>query len=169
MNKEYLEALEFMFNEALFSEFKNETHTKVRECHSIVYEALQRLEQIDNSNPSKALRELSIIRHLEIGFDENGNAVTVGDCTGFNAIKQALLKQQEPKQYLKWEDLEFKTEEQTMEVILNGNGYTLKYCKLKDYDVDRIRLVDKNLYTYLMLHTSTRQIFNDLRLEKVEE
>ena len=112
--------------------------------------------------------------------------------------KQALLKQQEPnstnllmreldckdftelkkyarcgyeklnKKYLKWEDLEFKTEEQTMKVILNGNGYTLKYCKLKDYDVDRIRLVDENLYTYLMLHTSTRQIFNDLHLERVE-
>lgn len=54
MSKE-LQALKFIFGEALFSEFKNETHTKVRECYSIVYEALKELEQLRERDKFNAI------------------------------------------------------------------------------------------------------------------
>ena len=52
------------------------------------------------ANPSEALREFNIIRHLEIGFDKNGKPITLNDIEGLNIIKQALLKAQEQEKVL---------------------------------------------------------------------
>ena len=104
MSKE-LKALKFIFNEALFSEFKNETHTKVRECHSIVYEALQRLEAIANANPSEALGLVK--RTCEIYVDSLKQRDLIGyDIIekqineALDTIKQALVKSQEQEKVL---------------------------------------------------------------------
>lgn len=100
-------------------------------------------------------------------------ALNVGDGICLRKVFERKWELEEkylsPKSYLKWEDLEFKEEEQTMKVTLNGKEYILKYEKLKDYDVDRVRILDKCCYKYMMLHTSTKQLFNDLHLERVEE
>lgn len=63
----------------------------------------QRLEAIDNAKPSEALRELNIIRHLEIGFDKNGKSITLNDIEGLNIIKQSLIKAQEQEKVLNHE------------------------------------------------------------------
>lgn len=100
MNKEYLEALKFIFDEALFSEFKNETHTKVRECHSVVYEALKRLEAIDNSNPSEAM-ECSLKLYKMVESAGNGKGFSLNAAWEYhNTIKQALLKAQEQEKVI---------------------------------------------------------------------
>ena len=102
MTQEYLKALKFIFDEALFSEFKNETHTKVRECHSIVYEALKRLEVIDNSNPSEALEKLDKI--LDYFGEAQIETMTLSKCN-ILTIKKALIKAQEQKDKIRAFDL----------------------------------------------------------------
>ena len=97
MTKEYLEALKFIFDEALFSEFKNETHTKVRECHSVVYEALKRLEAIDNTNPSEALEILLKAKQERLIFY---GRLLDNDKIFFETLEPALLKLQEQEKAL---------------------------------------------------------------------
>lgn len=103
MSKE-LEALKFIFDEALFSEFKNETHTKVRECHSIVYEALQRLEAVDNAKPNEALDCLEELTDIFFIEDKNPNGeditINISETEEFATIKQTLLKSQEQEKVL---------------------------------------------------------------------
>lgn len=77
------------------------TEREHREFYSVVEQALLRLIKIDNTEPSKALEELNILRHLEIGFDKNGNPITLNDTKGLPIIKDALLKAQEFSEILK--------------------------------------------------------------------
>ena len=130
---------------------------------SHIKQALQRLNDIDNAEPSEAMECLECLYSDPEDYRSNDRA------KDYETIKNYILKTQEQKKYLRWEDLEFKEEEQTMKVTLNGKEYILKYEKLKDYDVDRVRILDKCCYKYMMLHTSTKQFFNDLHLERVLE
>ena len=103
-----------------------------------------------------------------------------------DTIKQALLKQQElpepfktgvdigvikPKQYLKWEDLEFKDYEQEISVLLNGNKYSVKYTLLPDDDFYMVWIYKENKCIFSLggKYLEDKQFFNDLRLERVEE
>ncbi len=97
MSKEYLEALQFIVNEALFSEFTKETNIKVRECNDIVRQALKRLESIDNANPSEALKKYETIYDLALAYCEEHNPEIIRSVleTRNDTIKQALLKAQE--------------------------------------------------------------------------
>ena len=92
------------------------------ECCDVIEQALQRLEAIDNANPSEALEDLEALEQ-----DIKDRVILAEDrqlklCA---VIKQALLKAQEPKHYLKWEDLKKLGKE--IKVKLNGAEYLL--CK----------------------------------------
>lgn len=81
------------------------------------------------------------------------------------ALKQFLLKAQEPKKYLKWEDLEFSEELKVLNVRMNNNDYILRYA-LDIFGDNCCFLYDstRNHHIYLI-----RQFFNDLHLERVGE
>ena len=140
------------------------------------------LEAIDNANPSEALEYLEewkyqINSYIDCSLD-CGDIDT--ECYNhlmdeleqyYITIKQALLKQQEPKKYLKWEDLEFKEEVQTMEVLLNGETYVLDY-KFYPYEHNVIHLSTLEYDRVLTCcgdYGFDKQFFNDLHLERVEE
>ena len=82
------------------------------------------------------------------------------------ALKQSLLKAQEPKQYLKWEDLEFNIEKQKMTVLLNGTKYTLIVGR--NVHIDKLAFLRNGEINYFFLEAD-KQFFNDLHLEMVEE
>lgn len=91
--------------------------------YEIVKQALKRLEAIDNSNPSEALECLDKVYSRLPQWDLSRNT---DQC---NIIKQALLKAQEPKQYLKWEDLIFSKEPIYIKATLNSIRVTIKCWK----------------------------------------
>lgn len=152
MSKEYLEAFERLNEDD--SDYALKRATKDIE---IVKKALQRLEQIDNSNPSEAFQNL-------IRIDKEYSTITNEDfdiC--YDTIKKALLKAQEPKQYLKWEDLEFSFKEKYMKVKLNGNIYTLRYTRNGVMEFPVAYLEFNN--TEITIIDCKKQFFNDLHLE----
>lgn len=132
----------------------------LKEDYIILKTALNRLESIDNSNPSEALKCLEKVYSRLPQWDLSRN---VDQC---NIIKQALLKAQEPKHYLKWEELEFKEETSRIEVKLNETLYTLSYVK-RQY-LDFVYLINND--SQIRLNSANdKQFFNDLHLERVEE
>lgn len=150
MSKEYIQALNDLFGLVAFQG----SFTKAQKYFDIIEEALQRLESIDNSNPSEALKIFNKVDNIRLLFTKEEKST----------ITQALLKEQEPKQYLKWEDLEFKGEEQTMKVILNGSVHFLSYYR--NMFSDNLCMIDN---TGITIWKENKQFFNDLHLEKVEE
>lgn len=136
-------------------------------CLETIKKALEERESINNATPSEALKDLERI----------GSDYFLGskDCLvkkiyekEYNTIKQALLKAQEPKQYLKWEDLEFKKEEQTTKVLLNGERYLVKY--VNEWFCGWCNKVQITNGTYILctLGNGMKQFFNDLHLEVLE-
>ena len=106
MRKEYLEALNKIQHD--FGQLKGQ---ELVSCYEIIFNALKRLEAIDNSNPSEALECLEKLKGMEISSmpfsDEYGTQeVDLNDIrkvgsqlnTDFReyttTIKQALLKAQ---------------------------------------------------------------------------
>ena len=138
---------------------KNPTVYLSRNNLLVIEQALNRLESIDNAEPSEALECLEELRS-NLGVIYNNTLAT---------IKQALLKSQEQKQYLKWEDLEFKKEEQKMKVLLNGNRYFVTY--VTDWFCGWCNKVQisNDIYILCTLGNGMKQFFNDLHLERVEE
>ena len=179
------------------------------EC-DLVIKSLERLEAIDNANPSEALECLEALEQ-----DIKDRVILAEDrqlklCA---VIKQALLKAQAPKkyvdelklvekklksldllmqeleckdfaelrkyarcgyeklnkQYLKWEDLEFKEKQQVMDVLLNGKPYILYFYKLSTQNEVTIFSIDMHIVTLSSNYPEDVQFFNDLHLERVEE
>lgn len=138
-----------------------------------VEQALKRLEAIDNANPSEALDRLyEIIDYYnESQYDvcENSFYNEFKDMWGkeINTIKQALLKQQQPKHYLKWEDLEFNgnNEHSYFKVKLGDNVY--KAFSYFSYVFNKDTVVIKANYQFAITEDN-KQFFNDLHLERVE-
>ena len=135
----------------------------------IIEQALKRLEAIDNAKPSEALGIVDkmanyILLDEEYGFidDEEKQSIIKDRDT----IKQALLKAQEPKKYLKWEDLEFKEMYKIIPVRMGDNVYQMAYCLYENEGY--IRLEDCQRI-YLELFANEKKFFNDLHLERVEE
>lgn len=178
MSKEYLESLK-----KIKQEFNcDPEYYGLGGAFEILESALYRLEAIDNSNPSEALEDLiDMIEYFtRLDYVEPIVRNEIHDkfkdiywhkLPHLDTIKQALLKAQEPKQYLKWEDLEFTRERQFIKVKLNNTEYILKYyvSVLKEEMIE-ILGADKSFVTGLS-HTciNDKQFFNDLRLERVEE
>lgn len=124
---------------------------------------LSRFESIDNANPSEALEYIEILAG-ELGTSKDAKFAETRFPKMLITIQQALLKSQEPKQYLKWEDLEFKEEEQKMKVILNGSMHLL--CYFRNMFGTSICIIDN---TDITIRRENRDFFNDLHLEVVED
>ena len=144
----------------------------------LIEKALQRLEAIDNAKPSEALMCFDKIYNT-INLNWNNDLLRVGidvrnrsDCYDgkemtkcLDTIKQALIKaQKEPKHYLKWEDLQFEDEEQTMKVSLNGSIHRL--CYYRNMFSEPLCMIDN---TGITIWKENKDFFNDLHLERVEE
>lgn len=214
MSKEYLEAFKIVYNnfDYLISDVCIENDDvniclkTIKEQLPTIKQSLQRLESIDNAEPSEALEELiDMIEYFtRLDYVEPIVRNEIHDkfkdiywhkLPHLDTIKQALLKAQfleeeynnlmedkdnleselfkltAPKQYLKWEDLEFKEEEQTMKVLLNGKEYKLSYFTDGIYKFIDL-LTDNGKYQmgrYVDCYSYNVQFFNDLRLERVEE
>ena len=135
------------------------------EDYDVVEQALKRLESIDNANPSEALECLEKVSdYLNNVYDYKEIIEEVRK--DIATIKQALTKAQEPKKYLKWEDLEFE-ETHKIRILMNDNLYNL-FC----YDEKYIEIRTIKGEFMLTLDTDNpedKQFFNDLHLERVEE
>ena len=116
MRKEYLEALEIECGELvemdlLFLDRNGENQEKWHNSEAfnkavefekkygkshtyILKQALQRLESIDNANPSEAMKCLDTIKEENCCEDNSIGTIYYDEC---NTIKQALLKAQELK------------------------------------------------------------------------
>ena len=142
---------------------KNPTVYLSRNNLLVIEQALHRLESIDNANPSEALERTS--SEFIDGYP-TGNVNVGMTWEEHSAIKQALLKAETPKQYLKWEDLEFDHKPKYIDVKMSGNKYKL----VVGYNVAGKNLAilrdGKNEYYFLEYD---KQFFNDLHLERVEE
>lgn len=128
----------------------------------IIKSNLHRLESIDNSTPSEALK---CFENMQYRIASNISTIE------YTTIKQALLKTQEPKQYLKWEDLEFTRDEKVMLVKMGDTVYKVLYrCCDGDKEVQLLS-EDEKLLCLLLIgkYKDNIQFFNDLHLERVEE
>ena len=174
MNKEYLESLK-----KIKQEFNcDPEYYGLGVDFEILESAIHRLEAIDNANPSEALECLEYIETKLAGLRCECERIKSHRCDDlfiqehiFTTIKQALLKAQEQKQYLKWEDLEFGVPTSLPPTIKVKMGDT-QYClclRISLSDVKSVVLRDNNLKPILHLFEKEKQIFNDLHLERVEE
>ena len=127
-----------------------------------IEQALQCLESIDNANPSDALECFENMQYRIAG-----NISTIE----YTTIKNALLKAQEPKQYLKWEDLEFTRDEKVMLVKMGDTVYKVLYrCCDGIKEVQLLSEDEKWFYlSFAGNYEDNVQLFNDLHLERVEE
>ena len=183
MSKEYLEAY-FKIDNTICLNSQNikfgideddhidcQNIDEVVNCLETIKEALERLESIDNAEPSEAL-ECSLKLYKMVESAGNGKGFSLNKAWEYhNTIKEALLKAKEPKQYLKWEDLEFGVPESLPPTIKVKMGDT-QYClclRISFSDVKSVVLRDNNLKPILHLFEKEKQIFNDLHLERVEE
>ena len=82
---------------------------------------------------------------------------------------EALLKAQEPKQYLKWEDLEFDDDGQETLVLLNDTKYRMYYYKGYDECINLFAEDETSvIHIFESCSFQDKQFFNDLHLERVE-
>ena len=138
-----------------------------RSYYDIVREELQRLESIDNATTSEALECLENLFSNVVSTTYSRES----SLKDFNTIKKVLIKEQEQKQYLKWVDLDFKEEEQTVKVILNESKYKVAYFTdgITEYvdlltDDERLEIIGR----YVDDNPHEKQFFNDLHLEVIE-
>ena len=80
-------------------------------------------------------------------------------------------KAQEPKHYLKWEDLDFTEENQIMKVLLNGVTYNICFYKISVVGQNEVNIYPNGIHivTLSSSYPEDIQFFNDLHLERVEE
>ena len=159
-----------------------EVKTKYGLCYAFspdvieaVKKVLHRLEAIDNANPSKALECLERIDNtlclnnikskLDFGIDTEEHTdcdSVIGMTEDLEYIKQALLKAQEPKHYLKWKDLKFTKKTKEMLVKLGDTTYPMQYYKVNDHT----NKVCISSFQFIEIYDI--RFFNDLHLERVE-
>ena len=139
-----------------------------RQYVEIIKLRLHRLEQIDNAEPSEAWKIVyNNFDYLisDVGIENDDVNICLKTIKEqLPTIKQALLKAQEPKQYLKWEDLEFNIDKQMMAVLLNGTKYTLIVGR--NLHIDKLAFLRNGEINYYFLEAD-KQFFNDLHLERV--
>ena len=129
-----------------------------RDEQKTIKRSMERLEAIDNSEPSEALECLKELHELAYGFD----GWKIDEIVQSSYIKQALLKTQEQKQYLKWEDLKFTKKAKEMLVKLGDTTYTMRYYKVNDH-TNKVCIS-----SFQPIEIYDIRFFNDLHLERVE-
>lgn len=88
-----------------------------------IKKALKHLESIDNAEPSEAMECLECLYSDPEDYRSNDRA------KDYETIKNYILKTQEPKKYLKWEDLIFSKEPTYIKATLNSISVTIKCWK----------------------------------------
>ena len=159
MSKEYLEALERLYK------CNDDDYTLGYQQHDykLLQQVLQRLEIIENAKPSEALKMLLEAKQQRLNLY---GQLLYNDKIFFEALEPALFKAQENenKKYLKWEDLEFKEEEQKMKVILNGSIHHL--CYFRNMFGTSLCIIDN---TDITIRRENKDFFNDLHLGVAED
>ena len=119
MNKEYLEALNGLFDLV----HCQDSFEKAQKYFDIIEQALNRLESIDNAEPSEALKCLERIGAEKLA---RGELIRNDDKVEpyLNTIKQALLKSQE-------QEAKFLDNLQRWFLLLGESGANTKY-KVRD-------------------------------------
>lgn len=152
MSKEYLEALKQVKNFLGYNYCSVDLPNELK----IIEQAL-----INYTNITKQIEEADYKSAIGLLVKAKDNL----DSYTYNTILEALLKTQEQKKYLKWEDLEFDHEPKYIDVKVGDNKYTL----LVGFNVAGFNLAllrtDKQQYHFL---EADKQFFNDLHLEVVE-
>lgn len=163
MSKE-LEALERLKTAPTFmggtTEYQSctKSETLLLQDYDTVKQALLELQSIKEANHSEALECLECLYNVPDDYRSNDRA------KDYETIKNYILKAQEPKKYLKWEDLEFSEELKVLNVRMNNNDYILRYA-LDIFGDKCCFLYDNTISHHIDL---TRQFFNDLHLEVLE-
>ena len=133
------------------------------------------LEAIDNANHSEALKTLEkldkiISPLLEPVLAEYEDDLSDKITANYFALKQALLKSQKPKHYLKWDDIEFSYGTKIQKVKMGDTIYKIE-CVYYD-NVKEVKLLSEDEKCYYLGFTGNYkdnvQLFNDLHLEVVE-
>ena len=114
------------------------------------------LEFINNSEPSDALECLECLYCEPEDYRSNDRA------KDYEAIKSYILKTQEQKQYLKWEDLKFTKKAKEMLVKLGDTTYTMRYYKVNDH-TNKVCIS-----SFQLIEIYDIRFFNDLHLERAE-
>ena len=122
-----------------------------------------------------------LIRDIVIGDDEvNGCLVTIKK--QLPTIKRALQRLEEndkvnnkvndkvKKTYLKWEDLKFTEENQTMEVLLNGVTYNICFYEFTVVGQNEVNIYTNgtHIVTLNSYYPEDIKFFNNLHLEVKE-
>ena len=131
MNKE-LEALDLLFYGYCFN-------SKVKQEYELIKQALQRLESIDNSNPSEVLELLRMIKFKSINAGYNDGF----GC--WNKIEQALLKSQEMKEdiiHYKGTVENLKRDNALLKEIKNKQEKVLNIMFENNVDIDFLKSAD---------------------------
>lgn len=151
---------------------RNEIHDKFKDIYwhklphlDSIKEALLKAQEQEKFFDDKLVFKNGCIMS---GFDYKGKQIVAMPLEEYSEFMKQE-KAQEPKQYLKWEDLEFKKEEQTMKVLLNGERYLVKY--VNEWFCGWCNRVQITNGTYILctLGNGMNQFFNNLHLEVVEE
>jgi hypothetical protein len=137
MDKEIEKALKELEEELKWTHNDGVNLTKYdEERFNVIKQALLELKSIKEADPSEALRKLDIIRHLEIGFDKNGNAITLNDTSALKIIEQALTTKSE--------------KEKAFDVIKKyavndgwSNGWVVKFWDMNEEELELVNEVLK--------------------------
>ena len=161
MSKE-LETLEKLKEHLKYEWIDNLSNT---EYYDILKQSLQRLECIDNSEPREALECLECLYSDPEDYRSNDRA------KDYETIKNYILKTQEQKQYLKWDDLQFSYGTKIQKVRMGDTIYKIE-CVYYD-NVKEVKLLSEDEKCYYLGFTGNYkdnvQLFNNLHLEVVEE
>lgn len=109
---------------------------KLLVCQTAMYDdikqALQRLEAIDNANPSEALKWLDDIGEQWVERGLNPDIVQYKETQSYREIKQALLKAQEQEKELKAFEIIKKKKVNVIRLFTNGFDIDLYHSNLRD-------------------------------------
>ena len=136
--------------------WKNIHNTKVR---------MPLCDVFNNPTPLSKEERYKYIEHIYYHWEEMKESLEDKIVSLQKELKQTLLKAQEQKQYIKWEDLEFKEESNVLLVRMGDNVYKMTYRLYENEGC--IRLEDCQRI-YLELFANEKKFFNDLHLERVE-
>ena len=146
MSKE-LEALSYLYNDLrLMKCLDIVEEAKIKSAYECLQQALQRLEAIDNANPSEALECLKRYHNSDV-LKEDKYGLVLDDKTEYNTIKQALIKLQKQEKALdiikkKDVDISYLKNECHFELCLY-NKYLIETKQLTQEEFELIREILK--------------------------
>ncbi len=172
MSKELDETLELeRIKKQLFGYFKSTgvSTNFINDYEELIFEPIKQA-LIKAQEQEKFFDDKLVFKNgcIMSGFDYKGKQIVAMPLEEYDEFMKQK-KAQEPKQYLKWEDLEFKIENQEMFVLLNGSFYLLEYYTDSETEYVIIKATNTTMFALEGDWIDDIQFFNDLHLERVEE